>query len=110
MLDLNISNELGPEFRKQLIDNFTIVERVITNIPSSVSEKEYDNDILQLRNTLDELREMISTMVIGSDKGDSSIEVQLARQDINGQQYKTLGRRLDNIEHALLRNGGTLDV
>ena len=110
MLNLNISNELGPELRNQLIDNFTIIEKAITNIPSSNSENQNNDDIVQLKNTLDELKEMISTMVIGSDKGDSSIEVQLARQDINGQQYQTLGRRLDNIEHALLRNGGTLDV
>lgn len=102
MLDLNISNELGPELRKQLIDNFTIINNALFSA-QGVSQEQLDNALKGIRN-------IAYTINAGSDKGESPAEVQLMRTNINGHVFETAPERIDVMERAIKRLGGTLDV
>lgn len=102
MLDLNISNELGPELRKQLIDNFTIINNALFSA-QGVSQEQLDSALKGIRN-------IAYTINAGSDKGESSTEVQLMRTNINGHVFETAPERIDVMERAIKRLGGTLDV
>lgn len=102
MLDLNISNELGPGLRRQLIDNFTIINNALFSA-QGVSQEQLDSALKGIRN-------IAYTINAGSDKGESSTEVQLMRTNINGHVFETVPERIDVIERAIKRLGGTLDV
>lgn len=102
MLDLNISNELGPGLRRQLIDNFTIINNALFSA-QGVSQEQLDSALKGIRN-------IAYTINAGSDKGESSTEVQLMRTNINGHVFETAPERIDVIERAIKRLGGTLDV
>lgn len=102
MLDLNISNELGPGLRRQLIDNFTIINNALFSA-QGVSQEQLDSALKGIRN-------IAYTINAGSDKGESSMEVQLMRTNINGHVFETAPERIDVIERAIKRLGGTLDV
>lgn len=66
MLDLNISNELGPVLRNQLVDNFTIIEHALNGTP--------DNDLSkQLTDLKEELNNRMDSIILGTD--DSAIEL-----------------------------------
>lgn len=64
----------------------------------------------QLDNALKGIRNIAYTINAGSDKGESSTEVQLMRTNINGRVFETAPERIDVIERAIKRLGGTLDV
>lgn len=102
MLDLNISNELGPGLRRQLIDNFTIINNALFSA-QGVSQEQLDSALKGIRN-------IAYTINAGSDKGESSTEVQLMRTNINGHVFETAPERIDVIERAIKRLGGALDV
>lgn len=102
MLDLNISNELGPNLRKQLIDNFTVINNSLFSA-QGVSQEQLDTALKGIRN-------VAYTINAGSDKGDSSTEVQLMRTNINGHVFEAAPERIDSMERAIKRLGGTLDV
>lgn len=102
MLELNLSNSLDQKLRNQLIDNFSVIERYLNN-SNNVTQDKFDKSIMGLRN-------VAYTINAGSDKGESNVEVQTARTNINGKQYVSVGARLDAIERAIKRLGGTIDV
>lgn len=102
MLDLNISNELGPELRNQLVDNFKIVDKALFS-DRGVSQEQLDTALKGIRN-------IAYTINAGSDQGDSSTEVQLMRTNINGNVFETAPERIDAMERAIKRLGGNLDV
>lgn len=102
MLDLNISNELGPELRNQLIDNFTMIDNALSG------EREVSQEQLDI--ALKGLRSIVYTVNAGSDKGDSPVELQLLRTNVNGHQFKNAAERIDGLERAIISLGGILDV
>lgn len=102
MLDLNLSNSLDQSLRNQLINNFKIIDRALGG-NQSVSQEQLDNALKGIRN-------VAYTINAGSDKGESNVEVQTARTNINGKQYVSVGARLDAIEQEIKRLGGTLNV
>ncbi len=102
MLDLNISNELGPDLRKQLIDNFTIINNALFST-QGVSQEQLDSALKGIRN-------IAYTINAGSDKGESSTEIQMMRTNVNGHVFGSAPERIDVIERAIKRLGGTLDV
>lgn len=102
MLDLNISNELGPVLRNQLVDNFTIIDKALYG-GGGVTQEQLDEAVAGIRN-------VAYTIMAGSDAGQSSVEVQTMRTNIDGRVFTTASERLDVIERAIKRLGGTLDV
>lgn len=102
MLELNLSNSLDQNLRNQLIDNFKIIDKALYG-SQSVTQEEFDKALQGLRN-------IAYTINAGSDKGESSTEVQLMRTNINGHVFETAPQRIDVIERAIKRLGGTLDV
>lgn len=102
MLDLNLSNSLDQSLRAQLISNFKIIDQALGG-NQGVSREQLDNALKGIRN-------VAYTINAGSDKGESSIEVQLMRTNINGHVFATAPERIDVIERAIKRLGGTLDV
>ncbi|KAA8373691.1 hypothetical protein [Leuconostoc carnosum] len=110
MLNTNLSNNLDQSFRQQLVDNLKLIDKTLTGIlndnvhVSSVVTSE------QLEQALKGLRGIVYTVTAGSDKGDSSVEVQMARTSINGHKYNRISERLDSIERAIVKNGGVIDV
>lgn len=102
MLDLNISNELGPILRNQLVDNFTLIDKALYG-NSGVTQEQLDEAIAGIRN-------VAYTIMAGSDAGQSSVEVQTMRTNIDGHVFETAPERIDVIERAIKRLGGTLDV
>ena len=102
MLELNLSNSLDQTLRNQLIDNFKIIDKALYG-SQGVTQEEFDKALQGLRN-------IAYTINAGSDKGESSTEVQLMRTNINGHVFETAPERIDVIERAIKRLGGTLDV
>ena len=102
MLELNLSNSLDQNLRNQLISNFKIIDKALHG-SQGVTQEEFDKALQGLRN-------IAYTISAGSDKGESNIEVQTARTNINGHQYVSMGARLDAIEREIKRLGGTVDV
>lgn len=102
MLDLNISNDIGPTLRNQLISNFTIIDKMLYG-NGSVSQEQLDEAIAGIRN-------VAYTIMAGSDAGQSSVEVQTMRTNIDGHVFTTASERLDVIERAIKKLGGTLNV
>ena len=102
MLELNLSNSLDQNLRNQLINNFSIIDKALYG-SQGVTQEQFDDAMQGLRN-------IAYTISAGSDKGESSVEVQTARTNINGHQYISVGARLDAIERAIKRLGGTIDV
>ena len=102
MLELNLSNSLDQKLRNQLIDNFSIIDKSLYE-SQGITQEQFDDALKGLRN-------IAYTISAGSDKGESNIEVQTARTNINGKQYVSVGARLDAIEREIKRLGGTLDV
>lgn len=102
MLDFNLSNSLDQSLRNQLISNFKIIDQAL-NVNQSISQEQLDNALKGIRN-------IAYTINAGSDKGESNVEVQTARTNINGKQYVSVGARLDAIEQEIKQLGGTLDV
>ena len=102
MLDFNLSNSLDQSLRNQLISNFKIIDQAL-NVNQSISQEQLDNALKGIRN-------IAYTINAGSDKGESNVEVQTARTNINGKKYVSVGARLDAIEQAIKQLGGTLDV
>lgn len=96
MLDLNLSNSLDQNLRNQLINNFKIIDQELGGE--------------RLEEALQGLRNIAYTISAGSDEGESNVEVQTARTNINGHQYISVGARLDAIERAIKQMGGSLDV
>lgn len=96
MLELNLSNSLDQKLRNQLIDNFKIIDK-------ELGGEWLETELIGLRN-------IAYTISAGSDKGESNVEVQTARTNINGKQYVSVGARLDAIEREIKRLGGTIDV
>lgn len=96
MLDLNLSNSLDQNLRNQLINNFKIIDQELGGE--------------RLEEALQGLRNIAYTISAGSDEGESNVEVQTARTNINGHQYVSVGARLDAIERAIKQMGGSLDV
>lgn len=102
MLELNLSNSLDQNLRNQLISNFKIIDDALYS-SKGVTQEQFDDAMLGLRN-------IAYTISAGSDKGESNIEMQTARTNINGHQYVSVGARLDAIEREIKKLGGTLDV
>lgn len=102
MLELNLSNSLDQTLRNQLIDNFKIIDKALYG-SQGVTQEEFDKALQGLRN-------IAYTISAGSDEGESNVEVQTARTNINGHQYISVGARLDAIERAIKQMGGSLDV
>ena len=102
MLELNLSNSLDQKLRNQLIDNFSIIDKSLYE-SQGITQEQFDDALKGLRN-------IAYTISAGSDKGESNIEVQTARTNINGKQNVSVGARLDAIEREIKRLGGTLDV
>lgn len=102
MLNLDISNDIGPTLRNQLINNFTIINNALSG-NGVVTQEQLDEAVAGIRN-------VAYTINAGSDKGESSTEVQLMRTNINGHVFETAPERIDVIERAIKRLGGTLDV
>ena len=102
MLELNLSNSLDQKLRNQLIDNFKIIDKALYG-SQGVTQEEFDKALQGLRN-------IAYTISAGSDEGESNVEVQTARTNINGHQYISVGARLDAIERAIKQMGGSLDV
>ena len=102
MLELNLSNSLDQNLRTQLINNFTIIEKALVGT-QGVSQEQLDTALKGIRN-------VAYTINAGSDKGESSTEVQLMRTNINGHVFETAPERIDVMERAIKRLGGTLDV
>lgn len=102
MLELNLSNSLDQTLRTQLINNFTIIEKALVGT-QGVSQEQLDTALKGIRN-------VAYTINAGSDKGESSTEVQLIRTNINGHVFATAPERIDAMERAIKRLGGTLDV
>ena len=102
MLELNLSNSLDQTLRNQLIDNFKIIDKALDE-SQDVTQEQFDDAMQGLRN-------IAYTINAGSDKGESSTEVQLMRTNINGHVFETAPERIDVIERAIKRLGGTLDV
>lgn len=102
MLDLNLSNSLDQSLRNQLISNFKIIDQALGD-NQGISQEQLDNALKGIRN-------IAYTINAGSDKGESSTEVQLMRTNINGHVFETAPQRIDVIERAIKRLGGTLDV
>lgn len=102
MLDLDLSNSLDQSLRNQLISNFKIIDQALGG-NQSVSQEELDNSLKGIRN-------IAYTINAGSDKGESSTEIQLMRTNVNGHTFDSVPERIDVIERAIKRLGGTLDV
>lgn len=102
MLELNLSNSLDQSLRNQLIDNFKIIDKALYG-SQCITQEQFDDALQGLRN-------IAYTISAGSDKGESNVEVQTARTNINGHQYVSVGARMDAIERAIKRLGGTIDV
>lgn len=102
MLDLNLSNSLDQSLRNQLISNFKIIDQALGG-NQGISQEQLDAALKGIRN-------IAYTINAGSDKGESSTEVQLMRTNINGRVFETAPQRIDVIERAIKRLGGTLDV
>jgi len=102
MLELNLSNSLDQNLRNQLIDNFKIIDKALFD-SQGVTQKQFDDALQGLRN-------IAYTINAGSDKGESNVEIQTARTNVDGKQYVSIGARLDAIEREIKRLGGTLDV
>ena len=102
MLELNLSNSLDQNLRNQLISNFKIIDDALYS-SKGVTQEQFDNAMQGIRN-------IAYTINAGSDKGESNVEVQTARTNINGHQYVSVGARMDAIEREIKRLGGTLDV
>lgn len=102
MLELNLSNSLDQSLRNQLIDNFKIIDKALFD-SQGVTQKQFDDALQGLRN-------IAYTINAGSDKGESNVEIQTARTNVDGKQYVSVGARLDAIEQEIKRLGGTLDV
>lgn len=102
MLDLNISNDIGPTLRNQLVSNFTIIDKALYG-NGSVSQEQLDEAIAGIRN-------VAYTIMAGSDAGQSSVEVQTMRTNIDGHVFPTASEQLDVIERAIKKLGGTLNV
>lgn len=102
MLELNLSNSLDQNLRNQLINNFKIIDEALYS-SKGVTQEQFDDALQGLRN-------IAYTISAGSDKGESNVEVQTARTNINGHQYVSVGARMDAIERAIKRLGGTVDV
>lgn len=102
MLELNLSNSLDQNLRNQLISNFKIIDDALYS-SKGVTQEQFDDALQGLRN-------IAYTVSAGSDKGESNVEVQTARNNINGHQYISVGARLDAIEREIKQLGGTIDV
>ncbi|WP_314406053.1 hypothetical protein [Leuconostoc suionicum] len=102
MLDLDLSNRLDQSLRNQLISNFKIIDQAIDG-GQGISQEQLDDALKGIRN-------IAYTINAGSDKGESSTEVQLMRTNINGHVFETAPERIDVLERAIKRLGGTLDV
>lgn len=102
MLELNLSNSLDQSLRNQLIDNFKIIDKALYG-SQGVTQEQFDDAMQGLRN-------IAYTISAGSDEGESNVEVQTARTNINGHQYVSVGARMDAIEREIKRLGGTIDV
>lgn len=102
MLELNLSNSLDQNLRNQLINNFKIIDKALYG-SQGVTQEQFDD-------TMQGLRNIAYTISAGSDKGESNIEVQTARTNIDGHQYVSVGARMDAIERAIKRLGGVIDV
>lgn len=102
MLDLDLSNSLDQSLRNQLISNFKIIDQALGD-NQNVSQEELDNALKGIRN-------IAYTINAGSDKGESSTEIQLMRTNVNGHVFDSAPERIDVIERAIKRLGGTLDV
>lgn len=102
MLDLDLSNSLDQSLRNQLISNFKIIDQALGS-NQGVSQEQLDAALKGIRN-------IAYTINAGSDKGESSTEVQLMRTSVNGHVFDSAPERIDVIERAIKRLGGTLDV
>ncbi|XZO08206.1 hypothetical protein ABU186_01740 [Weissella paramesenteroides] len=102
MLELNLSNSMDSTLREQLTSNFKIIDKALYG-SQGVTQEQF-NDAMQ------GLRNIAYTISAGSDKGESNVEVQTARTNINGHQYVSVGARMDAIEREIKRLGGTIDV
>lgn len=102
MLDLDISNDIGPTLRNQLINNFTIINHALSG-NGVVTQEQLDEAVAGIRN-------VAYTIMAGSDDGQSPVEVQTLRTNVDGHTFNSAPERIDVIERAIKRLGGTLDV
>lgn len=102
-LEIQLSNNLDPTFRQQLMNNFEIIQSCFNQQSETVDQENLDKALKVMRN-------MVYTINAGTDNGDSSIETKLARTSIKGKDYPTIAARLDAIERAIIKNGGVIDV
>lgn len=102
MLDLDLSNSLDQSLRNQLISNFKIIDQAMDG-NQGVSQEQLDAALKGIRN-------IAYTINAGSDKGESSTEIQLMRTNVDGYVFGSAAERIDVIERAIKRLGGALDV
>ncbi|MFP7153829.1 hypothetical protein [Weissella paramesenteroides] len=111
--EFNIDQEkISPEVKKLAtfirekmygVDVREAIALAVELISTSDLNSNFDNELQGLRN-------IAYTISAGSDKGESNVEVQTARTNINGHEYVSVGARLDAIEREIKRLGGTIDV
>lgn len=102
-LEIQLSNNLDSTFRQQLINNFETIQSCFNEQSATVDQDKLDKALKAMRN-------MVYTINAGSDNGDSTVEIKLARTSIKGKEYPTIAARLDAIERAVINNGGLIDV
>lgn len=102
MLDLNLSNSIDQSFRNQLISNFKIIDQALGG-NQGISQEQLDNALKGIRN-------IAYTINAGSDKGESSTEIQMMRTNVDGHVFGSAPERIDVIERAIKQLGGTLNV
>lgn len=103
-IQTNFSNNIDQNFKNQLSSNFKSIDQSLKQL-----EKLSSGDVAPTRDemlkAIQGVRGLIYTIVVGSDKGDSSIEIIAARRSMTGKEYDTLNERLDRFEAALIRLG-----
>lgn len=103
-IQTDLSNQMNQEFRSQLISNFFEIDKSLAKLEKlSSGDNAPTRD--EMLHAIQGVRDLIYTVVVGSDKGDSSIEVMMSRRSISGKEYETLSKRLDGFERMFIKMG-----
>lgn len=116
VIKTDISNTLNSEFRNTLNENFSEIDYRLNSLNtlfSSIDNQSKKAVISELENVykiIDGMKDIVNNIIVGSDAGDSSIEVSISRTNVHGKEYQTIGARIDAIEKAIIKQGGNIDV
>ncbi|WP_273752002.1 hypothetical protein [Leuconostoc mesenteroides] len=107
----DFGNEINGDLRNGLNQNFAEIERELNNLFTIINSK-VPFDVAtkrDLANSLQGIRNIAYQIEKGTDDGNSNAENVVARTNINGKTYNSLGSRLDSIERAMLSAGIKLE-